>query len=323
MPDSLDASFLDLVEPHRRELRLHCYRMLGSSHDSEDVLQEMFIRAWRARGSLSDPSMLRSWLYRIATNVCLDELKGRKRRPLPSDLVPPGDPAADPVPPSEGATWLEPCPDGWLEGLERDPAAAYELKEGVALAFVAALQCLTARQRAVLLLRDVVGIPADETASALGMTLSATDSTLHRARAAARERTNRHDRDALVSSEIDHDLLNRYLGAWQARNVRAFVALLCEDVLLTMPPSPTWLRGKAAVGTFYARHAFALRPALHFLPVGANGQPALGCYVGGMLMAIHVVRISGSRIIEMHHFMARECFGLFPLPAKLGVPARP
>jgi RNA polymerase sigma-70 factor (ECF subfamily) len=319
MPQVLDDSFLQLVEPHRRELRLHCYRMLGSSHDSDDMMQETLVRAWRALGLLEEPSMVRPWLYRIATNVCLDELKQRKDRRLPSDVVPQGDPAAEPVPPSLETTWLEPCPDGWIVGTSVDPGSAYELKEGVALAFVAALQCLSARQRAVLLLRDVVGMPASETASALGMTVAAADSTLHRARTAARERTGGRAEETLarVPSEINGELLGRYIGAWQARDVDAFVALLHEEVLLNMPPSPTWLRGKVAVGTFYATHAFVERRALGFLPIGANGQPGFGCYVGGQLTAIHVLRIHHGRVVEMHHFMSPECLGLFGLPDTL------
>src|SRR5262245_42648590 len=168
-----DDAFRRLVAPHEGALRLHCYRMLGSSHDSDDVIQEILVRAWRAKDSLQNPSAVRPWLYRIATNACLDELKSRKQRPLPSDVVAPAaDPNAPPVPASPEATWLEPCPDAWLHGTSRDPGAAYELKESVALAFVAALQSLSARERAVLLLRDVIGMPAEETAAALEISVS-------------------------------------------------------------------------------------------------------------------------------------------------------
>jgi RNA polymerase sigma-70 factor (ECF subfamily) len=320
MTHALDDAFLQLVEPHRRELRLHCYRMLGSSHDSEDMMQETLVRAWRARGSLGDPSAARAWLYRIATNVCLDELKHRKSRPLPSNVAPAGDPTIDPARPDPEVTWLEPCPDGWLGEVAVDPGATYELKEGVALAFVAAMQCLSAQQRAVLLLLDVVGMPAEETATALGMSVSAADSTLHRARTAARERTRawarRRERDtsARAASRGDDALLGRYIGAWQARDLEAFTALLHEDVVLNMPPSPTWLLGKAAVATFYAGHAFAEPRAFGFVPTGANGQPTMGFYLGGKLMALHVLRIEEGLVVEMHHFMNVERFGLFDLP---------
>jgi RNA polymerase sigma-70 factor (ECF subfamily) len=330
MAPAPDDAFLRLVEPHQRALRLHCYRMLGSSHDSEDVMQETLVRAWRARASLEEASMLRPWLYRIATNVCLDELKHRKQRPLPSDVVAPVEhPGASPAPPSPEAAWLEPLPDAWLAGAGVDPGSAYELKESVALAFVAALQCLSAPQRAVLLLRDVVGMPAEETASALGMTVSAANSALHRARTAARERTGGRDGDELarVPSEIDDELLGRYVRAWQTMDLDAFVALLHDDVVLTMPPSPTWMRGKTACTDFYATHAFvSLRGhSLDFVPLGANGQPAVAFYVNGQLRAIHVVRIHGGLVVESHHFMGRECFASFGLPETVktaGVRAR-
>ncbi len=313
MPHAPDDAFLQLVEPHRRALRLHCYRMLGSARDSDDVMQETLVRAWRARHALDAPSRVRPWLYRIATNVCLDELKHRKDRPLPYDVVDPGDPSIDPVPPGPDASWLEPCPDGWLVGATPDPGAAYELKESVALAFVAALQCLSAVQRAALLLRDVVGMSAEQTASALGMTIAASESALHRARSAARTKVT-SDSQARRSSELDDQLLRRYLEAWQDKDIDAFVALLHDDVVLTMPPSPTWLRGKPAIATFFAGHAFAERRSVRFVPTGANGQPALGCYVGGALTAIHVVRIQRGLVADMHHFMSPECLGLFGLP---------
>jgi RNA polymerase sigma-70 factor (ECF subfamily) len=318
---SPDAAFLQQVEPHERALRLHCYRMLGSSHDSDDVMQETLVRAWRSRASLEAPSMLRSWLYRIATNVCLDELKDRKQRPLPSDAVPSSDGSTSPAPASPEATWLEPCPDAWLAGTIVDPGAAYELKESVALAFVAALQCLSAQQRAVLLLRDVLGMPADETASALGMTVSAANSTLHRARAAARGRTGGREGDELarVPSEVDEDLLRRYVAAWGAMDIDAFVNLLHDDIVLTMPPSPTWMRGKPATSAFYTNYAFAgLRGrSLGFAVTGANGQPAIAFYRDGTLHAIHVIRIWQGRVVEAHHFMGRDCFAAFGLPQEL------
>ena len=314
-----DDAFIRLVEPHRPALRLHCYRMLGSPHDAEEAVQEAVIRAWQARASLADHKMLRPWLYRIATNVCFDELKGRKNRPLPSDVVEQGDPAADPVPPGPEALWLEPCPNRWVSGTAADPAASYELRESVAVAFVAALQCLSARQRAVLLLRDVLGMSAEETADALEMTVSAADSALHRARSSVPARAGARDGADLFNpdSDIDGAIVGRYVRAWQDRNIADFVALLHDDVLLTMPPSPTWLRGKSAVATFYETHAFAERRPFGFVRTAANGQPAFGFYVGGQLTALHVLEVRQQRVAQMHHFGMPTHHPLFDLPAVL------
>ncbi len=318
-----DAAFLRLVAPHESALRLHCYRMLGSSHDSDDVLQETLVRAWRAKESLASASAARSWLYRIATNACLDELKSRKQRPLPSDVAPAAeDPSAAPLTPSPEVTWLEPCPDAWLAGVSRDPGGAYELKESVALAFVAALQCLSAPQRGVLLLRDVLGMPAEETAAALGTSVSSVDSALHRARMALRERFGASDEQVALdaTSEVDEALLGKYIRAWEALDLEALVALLREDITTSMPPSPTWLRGRAATATFLAARPFVTlaRASLQLVPVGANGQPALAFYVGGHLHALHVLRFAAGRVVEMHHFCEDESFAAFELPHHLG-----
>jgi RNA polymerase sigma-70 factor (ECF subfamily) len=319
MTATSDAAFLELVAPHRDALRLHCYRMLGSTHDSDDVLQETIVRAWRARESIHGMHALRPWLYRIATNVCLDELKGRKQRPLPVDVVPPAsDATAAPAPANPEATWLEPCPDAWMAGVARDPGAAYELKESVALAFVAAIQCLSAQQRAVLLLRDVLGMPADEAAEALGMSVAAANSALHRARTALQERVGGGEETVAVdtTSEADDELLRKYLLAWETLDIAAFVALLHQDIVTSMPPSPTWLRGKAAVAAFAAARPFpALRAQPHrVLATAANGQPALVFYVAGRLHALHVVRFKTGRVVELHHFCDRASFAAFRLP---------
>jgi RNA polymerase sigma-70 factor (ECF subfamily) len=318
-----DQAFLRLVAPHEGALRLHCYRMLGSSHDSDDVLQETLVRAWRAKDSLQDASAVRPWLYRIATNACLDELKNRKQRPLPSDVVPAtADPAAPPSPASPEVSWLEPCPDAWLAGVARDPGAAYELKESVALAFVAALQCLSAQQRAVLLLRDVLGMPAEETAGALGMSVPAANSALHRARTALRDRIGGSEEEAVVdaTSDVDEELLARYIRAWETLDLRALVSLLHDDVTMSMPPSPTWFRGSATAGAFLATRPFVVlaRSGLRLVRARANGQPALVFYVGGELHALHVVRVRAGRVVEAHHFCDEASFAAFALPCSAG-----
>ncbi|HEX8790564.1 MAG TPA: RNA polymerase subunit sigma-70, partial [Polyangiaceae bacterium] len=258
--------------------------------------------------------------YRIATNACLDELKGRKQRPMPFDVVPPAtDPNAPPVPASPEATWLEPCPEGWMNGVSRDPGAAYEVKESVALAFVAAIQCLSAQQRAVLLLRDVLGMPADEAAEALGMSVSAANSTLHRARTALRERVGGDESTVVVNatSEENEELLGRYLRAWESLDLTAFVALLHDDIVASMPPSPTWLKGKGTVAAFAEVRPFTiLRAKTHHIvrAPGANGQPALVFYVEGRLHALHVVRFRDGRVAEFHHFCDPRSFEAFGIP---------
>jgi RNA polymerase sigma-70 factor (ECF subfamily) len=323
VPAPLGDAFLRLVAPHEGELRLHCYRMLGSSHDCDDALQETLLRAWRAQQSLHDTSALRSWLYRIATNTCLDELKSRKQRPLPCDVSPAAvDVTAPPLPPNPEVPWLEPCPDAWLGGVPRDPGAAYEVKESVALAFVAALQCLSARERAVLLLRDVVGLPAEETAMVLGMSTSAANSTLHRARTALREWIGGDEETVVVdaTSDVDEELLRRYIHAWETLDRDALVALLHDDITMSMPPSSTWLRGRGPASAFLAARPFLLlsKATRTLVPIRANGQPALAFYLGGELQAIHVLLIRDGRVLEMHHFCDETSFAAFALPRTLG-----
>lgn len=321
MTTTPDDAFLRLVEPYRGALRLHCYRMLGSSHDGDDMLQETLVRAWRARESLDRAEAVRPWLYRIATNACLDELKNRKQRPMPTDVGPAAlDPTADPVPASPEATWLEPCPDAWLAGVTRDPGSEYEIRESVALAFVAALQCLSTQQRAVLLLRDVMGMPAEETASALGLSVSAANSALHRARAALRERVvGRQDAIAVdATSEVDEALLRRYLRAWESLDLPALVAMLHDEIVAAMPPSPTWLQGKSATAAFLAAQPMrrlASRSRL-ILPFGANGQPALVFYVDSAFHSLHVVRFRSGKIDRLTHFCDPSSVAAFGLPPR-------
>lgn len=322
-----DDAFLRLVAPHQHALRLHCYRMLGSAHDCDDALQDAMVRAWRSRESLSDPAAARPWLYRIVTNACLDELARRKARPLPFHVVPPAaDASAAPIPPGADAAWLEPCPDAWLEGSSADPGALYALKESVALAFVAALQCLSASQRAVLLLCDVLGMTAEEAASALGTSPSAVRSGLHRARTALRERVGDAGEGVVdVTSEVDPVLLGKYIQAWETLDLDALIVLLAEDVTVSMPPSSTWLRGLAAARTFLGGRPFvSLAGATRTLvPVGANGQPAVAFYVGGELHAVHVLRLRGGRIVDIVHFRDEASFAAFALPHTLGTSVSP
>jgi RNA polymerase sigma-70 factor (ECF subfamily) len=314
----IDRAFEMLVVPYRDELRLHCYRMLGSSHDADDMVQETFIRAWRATGSLHDPRAARAWLYRIGTNVCLDELARRPRRELATSAGPSGDPDAPPVPPSEQA-WIEPCPNTWLGRSAGDPAGGVELKQSVALAFIAALQLLTPPQRAVLLLRDVVELTAEEAADALEMTVPATKSALRRARSAVAQRAIAPD------DVIDADLLGRYVQAWECADPDAMVALLHEEVMLSMPPSPTWFSGRAATARFVQRYVVprARMQPVRLLGTGANGRTAFAVYrvQRGMfeLEAIQGVCARAGAIVAIDHFLMPEAFDIFGLPRTLTV----
>jgi RNA polymerase sigma-70 factor (ECF subfamily) len=301
----IHGAFEQLVGPHRDELRLHCYRMLGSSHDADDMVQETLVRAWRGKESLDDPRAVRAWLYRIGTNVCIDELARRAKRAVPSSAGPPGDPNAPPVPPSEQA-WIEPCPNTWLGSGPRDPATRIELKESVALAFVAALQLLTPPQRAVLLLRDVVGFTAEEAAEALEMTVPAAKSALHR-----------------DDVGLDADLVARYVHAWESADPDAIVALLHEEVMLAMPPSPTWFSGRAATAGFVRAYIVprARMQPVRLVTTGANGRTAFAFYReqwGSLrLEAVHGVSARAGAIVAIDHFLMPQVFDIFGLSRTL------
>jgi RNA polymerase sigma-70 factor (ECF subfamily) len=310
---ALSATFSAAVEPLRAALRLHCYRMLGSVHDSDDLVQETLLRAWRARDTLADTGRLRPWLYRIATNACLDELARRPRRVLASDLVPAS--RGSEWPPAAAVAedlWLEPMPDSWLAGAEEDPAARYAKRESVALAFVAALQILSPGQRATLLLRDVVGLSADEAAAVLDQSVSATNSALHRARAAIEERVRRRDPGSFAPTPTDEAALARYVRALADADVEAMIAIMHDDIVTTMPPSPTWLVGRADNELFYRRMFASWTPGqVRAVPVGASGGPGFVFYRDGEPRAIEVVELRDGRIAGMHHFMQPAIFGLF------------
>lgn len=304
-----EQDFATAVEPLRRALRVHCYRMLGTAHDSDDMVQEALLRAWRARETLADPARLRPWLFRIATNACLDELARRPRRVLASDLgaPTPGD-RHPPQPGSDEIPWLEPMPDAWLDH-EHDPAARYALRESVALAFVATLQVLTPAQRAVLLLRDVIGFSAEETAAALDQTVSATNSSLHRARVTIEDARP-------LKSEAGDPVVEKYVRAIAEHDIEAMLALLHADIHTTMPPSPTWIAGRAENEPFY-RRMFAgwSGDDVRVVPIGVNGGIGFEFHRGGVLRAIEAVEIRDGAIYRMHHFMQPAVLALFVAPS--------
>jgi len=309
-------AFEALVEPHRAKLRLHCYRMLGSSHDSDDLVQETFVRALRAQHTLEDPKSARAWLYRIATNVCIDELARRPRRARGPELGPAAEPDAPLVAATPDAEWLEPAPSAWLSGAAPaadSPGEQYAMTESVAHALVAALQVLTPPQRAVLLLRDVVGLSAAETAEALECSVSSANSTLHRARVALEERVGPRAGWTPEVGAVDRALLERYVRAWERGDLDAIIGLLHDDVTLSMPPNPTWIAGRADVARFLASR---VKQAVRAAQVDANACLGAGFYRRGgdgnwALFALQVLEVEDGRIRVIDHFMTPSSHAAF------------
>lgn len=320
--DPAAKGFEALVEPHRAALRLHCYRMLGSTHDSEDMVQETLVRAFRGRDALVDPAAARAWLYRIATNVCIDELAKRPRRARGPELRAPAEPDARLLPFTPDAEWLEPVPAAWVDAAtsaNESPAARLAAKESVALAFVAALQVLTAPQRAVLLLRDVVGLSAADTAEALACSVASANSTLHRARVALAERVGPRASFTPDTEAVDRALLERYVRAWESADLDAIVALLHDDVTLSMPPSPTWIAGRDDVARFFAnRLAQAADDQPRFRTVGADANGSVGTAFyrlgdegGFVFFAIQLIESREGRIRTIDHFATKSAHSAF------------
>src|SRR6185437_10195704 len=272
---TVSEDFTSVTGGFRGELLAHCYRMLGSAADAEDLVQETYLRAWRSYEGFEGRSSVRTWLYRIATNACLTALERRGRRPLPSGL---GGPAGGPEAPMVAGPevpWLRPLPDALLTGDYEDPASVAVSREGIRLAFVAALQYLSARQRAVLIMRDVLQWPAAEVAELLGMTTTAVNSGLRRARAQLAEALPAEDELAEPAEPDRRALLDRFAAAFEDADVNGLAQLLREDVTLEMPPLLTWFAGRTDVTRFFAAApVFAAPGRLKLVPVGANGQPA-------------------------------------------------
>ena len=299
------------IEPHRHELVVHCYRMLGSVHEAEDLVQETMLRAWRARDRYdASRASVRTWLYRIATNACLTALEGRARPPLPSGLGgPPSDDPDAPLTPSFEVPWLQPFPDARL-----DPAVRAAERSGLRLALVAAMQTLPPRQRAVLVLREVLEFSAAEVAAQLDMTTAAVNSALQRARAGLAAAGLREE----VLDERADEVVHRYVAAFEAGDVAALVTLLTDDVVLEMPPVPLWYRGRADYGAFIAR-VFAMRSGVwRMVPTGANGQPAVAAYHDGGLHTLQVFTVRGGRVARTVVFQDPQVFADFALPPTIG-----
>ena len=324
-----EQAFQLLTDRYRRELLVHCYRMLGSFHDAEDVLQETLLRAWRGLESFEGRSALRPWLYRIATNVCLDAIASRRRRAMPNATGPAAD-AGVPLPsPTTEALWIEPIPDNLVDLRPAvNPEAHYDARESVTLAFLATLQTLPGRQRAALILRDVLGWRAAEVADLLETSVAAVNSAVRRARVSMKAyQADRKSADASAAdSEQTAALLSRYVDAWHAADAAGLVALLREDALITMPPLPLWYRGRAAIRWFFETQLFSGEAVGRFrlVATAANGSPAFATYRGDesgiyRLGALQVLTIAAGQVAEIHDFLAvgGQPYAGFDLPPAL------
>ncbi len=322
-----EDAFRRIVERHRVELHAHCYRMLGSLQDAEDALQETLLRAWRGLPGFAGRSSPRTWLYTIATNACLDAIARRPKRVLPVDYGPPSAPHLDPGPPLVESVWVEPYPDeelGFAEGYAA-PEARYEQREAVELAFIAALQHLPARQRAVLVLREVLGFSAREVAESLETTVASVNSAMQRARKTVDERLPEQSQQATLRTLGDErirDLVQRYIDAWATGDVEALRALLAEDAVFSMPPWTSWWRGRETIAGF-AKTAAEFCAEATSLPTRANGQVAIAYYHRDAdtgryePAAIDVLTIEGSLLKEITAFITPEIFPRFGLPPEL------
>jgi RNA polymerase sigma-70 factor (TIGR02960 family) len=316
-----------LVSPYLRELHVHCYRMLGSVHDAEDVLQEVLMRAWRHLATFDGRGPVRGWLYRIATNRCLTARSRAAAVPAPALSPPPPPPNA----PDIEVTTLAPYPEQWLRELAGpgDPAAGYEVRESVQLAFLTVIQLLPPRQRAVLLLRDVLGFSTAETAQILQASPAAVTSALQRARATlqAHRACGRLRPASSPNLGAERALADRFTAAWHACDIGALVSVLAGDCLLTMPPAPLAYRGRDAIGSFFATvPAGGDLTAIRLIPIRANGQPAVAAYQrdGDIARAygIMVLTVHAGLIGEITGFADPSLFPLFGLPQQTGWPPR-
>ena len=324
--DGDDAAFTRLVEPLRRELHAHCYRMLGSTHDADDALQDALLRAWRGFARFEGRSALRTWLYTVATRTCLDTVAARGRRALPVDLGPSSDRAVVDDAPLADVAWLGPYPDVALAGGPVGPDARYEQREAVELAFVAALQHLPGNQRAALLLADVLGFTPTEIATTMDTSTASVNSALQRARAIVATRVPSATQQQTLRKIGDvrlREIVAGYSSALERGDTDALVALLTEDVTWSMPPLPHWYRGLEAVTDFAVRIPLTGCGSWRHRPVSANGQPAVGAYLWNDDAAAHVgwsinvLTLRGERIADVTSFIGTHHFASFGLPDSL------
>ena len=312
-----ESAFARLVEPYRGELHAHCYRMLGSLHDADDAVQDTLLRAWRGLSNFQGRSALRSWLYTIATNACLTQIGRRPKRVLPIDYGPATDPHTPPGRPVIEQVWVEPYPDGTLDvedGLAT-PEARYEQREGLELAFIAALQHLGPNQRAVLILREVLGFSAQEAATMLQTTVASVNSALQRARTAVRERVPERSQQVTLRALGDRglrDVVDRYVDAWERCDVEAFTGLLTADATFAMPPLATWYTPRRTIATWARRSSMSGQWRWRAVRTTANAQPALGFYAwdqaGGEYLpfALCVLTLRDDLVSDVTAFIVRS-----------------
>ncbi len=307
-----ERAFAALVEPFRLELQLHCYRLLGSAQDAEDLLQETLLAAWRGLDSFEERASLRAWLYRIATNRSLNAIRDRTRRPTTESAMNPSKArrAAEP-------SWLEPYADSALPDTAPGPEARYEQREAIQLSFIVALQQLPAKQRAALVLRDVLGFHTDESAAILDTTPQSVKAALQRARATLDSYTVGRERAPLPDSPTERDLLASFSDAFEAGDTTRLVTLLSSEARVTMPPQPGELIGHEAIAAYLDRTADARGAPLQVRPTRANGQPAFGCYLRSEPWGMIVLTLSGTEVDEITIFADPGLLGRFGLPERI------
>ena len=316
------ADFREVADQYRRALTAHCYRMTGSVYDAEDMVQETYIRAWRAYDDFEGRSSVRTWLYRIATNVCLTNLESKKRRPLPTGLGMPGAQATDELVTAKEVPWLEPVPDGLVDAVNVDPADVVGNRDSIRLAFVAALQHLPARQRAVLVLRDVLRWSAKETAAALDTTVAAVNSALQRAHAQlAEKQLSEGTVEDDLSPELEQ-MLDRYVKAFWEKDMSSLVTMLAEDAVWEMPPFTGWYAGPENIAALIELRCPGGHHDMPMLRTSANGQPAYGLYMrqpDGTFapFQLQVLRLVDGRVQHVVAFQGGKFFDKFALPESL------
>ncbi|MGI8577405.1 MAG: sigma-70 family RNA polymerase sigma factor [Nocardioidaceae bacterium] len=318
----VDDDFPRLTDPYRRELFAHCYRMLGSVHDAEDLVQETYLRAWRAYHNFENRSSLRTWLYRIATNVCLTALESREKRPLPTGLGSPNASPDEPLVERAEVPWLEPVPDALVGADQNDPATIVASRESIRLAFVAALQHLPPRQRAVLILRDVLKWRAAEVAEALGTSTVAVNSTLQRARAQLEQAAPTEDTVVEPTSPEQRELLDRYVTAFWEKDMATIVELFTKDAVWEMPPFIGWYQGREDIARLIGTQCPGGRQDMRLVRTDANGQPAFGLYMRAddgrfWPFQLQVLTLGPAAVSHVAAFFHAGLFSTFGLPESL------